>query len=403
MSGTLHGIRVLDLTNVLAGPYCAYQLALMGADVIKVEVPGEGDLARQLGADPALNARQMGASFLAQNAGKRSLTLNLKASEGKEVLHRLVRSADVLVENFRPGVMERLGLSYAELCESNPALIYCAISGFGQEGPMKATPAYDQIIQGLSGMMSITGTPETAPLRTGYPIADTLAGMTAAFAISSALVRRLSHGQGAYIDVSMLDSALTSMGWIVSNYLIAGVEPQAHGNDNFTAAPSGAFRAQDGMLNIAANKQDQFVALMGAVGLPELATDPRFADREDRKRNRATLTALLEERLKTRCCAEWEAAFTRLGIPAGAVLTVPQALELPQVQQRGLLKTFDEVPGATGVKRPLRVVRSGIKVAGADPDVSTPPPLLGEHTDEVLQSIGYSRAEIERLRGVGAV
>src|SRR5688572_13719824 len=202
MGSALHGVRVLDLTNVLAGPYCAYQLALMGAEVIKVEVPGEGDLARQLGADQALNARHMGASFLAQNAGKKSLTLNLKAESGKAVLHRLVKSADVLVENFRPGVMDRLGLSYADLSKSNPTLVYCAISGFGQDGPLKSAPAYDQIIQGLSGMMSITGTRQTAPLRVGYPVADTLAGITAAFAITAALVRRLSSDEGAFIDVS---------------------------------------------------------------------------------------------------------------------------------------------------------------------------------------------------------
>ncbi|MBC7978428.1 MAG: CoA transferase, partial [Myxococcales bacterium] len=276
MSHALAGIRVLDLTNVLAGPFCAYQLALLGAEVIKVEVPDGGDLARQLGADAELNAIHMGASFLAQNSGKKSVTLNLKTDEGKEVLKRLVESADVLVENFRPGVMGRLRLSYAELQPLNPRLVYCAISGFGQDGPMKSVPAYDQIIQGLSGMMSVTGTPECSPLRSGFPVADTLAGMTAAFAISSALVRRSVTGEGAFIDVSMLDSALTAMGWAVSNFLIAGVEPRPHGNDNFTAAPSGAFRAKDGLINIAANKQEQFEALVAAVGREDLASDPRF-------------------------------------------------------------------------------------------------------------------------------
>jgi len=400
MSSALQGIRVLDLTNVLAGPFCAYQLALLGAEVVKVEVPGEGDLARQLGADPALNAAQMGASFLAQNAGKQSLTLNLKTERGKDVLRRLVRQFDVLVENFRPGVMQRLGLSHEALAAENPQLVYCAISGFGQEGPLKGAPAYDQIIQGLSGMMSITGGADSAPLRVGYPVADTLAGMTAAFAISAALVRRLRTGEGGFVDVSMLDSALCSMGWIVSNYLIAGVEPQPHGNDNFTAAPSGAFRAQDGMLNIAANKQEQFVALVQALGLPELAEDPRFAQREARKRHRAALTALLEERLRQRPCAEWEALLSRIGIPAGAVLTVPQALALPQVQQRALLKTFDTVPG---VGRPLKVSRTGFKLSGGDPDVQTPPPRLGEHSEALLRSVGFSPAEIEQLRQEGVV
>ena len=400
MSRALGGVRVLDLTNVLAGPFCAYQLALLGAEVLKIEAPDGGDLARQLGADTDLNACNMGASFLAQNAGKQSLSLNLKSPEGKEVLKRLVTSADVLVENFRPGVMDRLGLAYDELKSLNPSLVYCAISGFGQEGPMKAAPAYDQIIQGLSGMMSITGTRDTAPLRVGYPVADTLAGMTAAFAISAALVGRARTGQGSFIDVSMLDTALSAMGWVVSNYLIAGVEPQAHGNDNFTAAPSGAFKARDGLINIAANKQAQFVALMDVLGLSALVIDVRFAKREARKRHRAALTAEIEAALQARPCADWEKLFNKAGIPAGSVLTVPQALALPQVQQRRLLKTFE---GVAGVGRPLSVARTGFKMSGSDPDVTLPPPTLGEHTDQILRGAGYSADDIRHLRSVGAV
>jgi len=400
MSSALAGIRVLDLTNVLAGPFCAYQLALLGAEVIKIEVPDGGDLARQLGADPALNARHMGASFLAQNAGKKSVTLNLKKAQGKDVLKRLVESADVLVENFRPGVMARLGLAYDDLVAVNPRLVYCAISGFGQQGPMKGAPAYDQIIQGLSGMMSVTGTPDSAPLRSGYPVADTLAGMTAAFAISSALVRRNGSGEGAFIDVSMLDAALTAMGWAVSNYLIAGVEPRPHGNDNFTAAPSGAFRAKDGLINIAANKQEQFEALVTALDRPELATDPRFAQRENRKKHRGALTVELEASLKNRSCAEWQSVFNKIGVPAGCVLTVPQALALPQVAHRELLKTFDDVPG---VERTITVARSGFKLSGGDPDVADPPPELGRDTDSVLRAAGYSAEEVAALREAGIV
>src|SRR5678816_3303935 len=217
MSNALAGIRVLDLTNVLAGPFCAYQPALLGADVVKIEVPDGGDLARQLGADPALNARHMGASFLAQNAGKKSVTLNLKKARGKDVLKRLVESADVLVENFRPGVMARLGLAYDDLIAVNPRLVYCAISGFGQEGPMSQAPAYDQIIQGLSGMMSITGTQETAPLRVGLPICDTVGGLTAALAVTVALAGRQRDGRGCFLDVSMLEASVSAMGWAVSN------------------------------------------------------------------------------------------------------------------------------------------------------------------------------------------
>src|SRR5580700_2408399 len=307
MNRLLEGVRVLDLTNVLAGPFGAYQLALLGADVIKVETPGSGDLARQLGADPALNHALMGASFLAQNAGKRSVTVNLKSEAGKEVFHRLVRSADVVIENFRPGVMERLGLGYDTLRQVRPGLIYCAISGFGQDGPLKDNPAYDQIVQGLSGVMSVTGDAASAPLRVGYPVADTIGGLTAAFAIAAALVRCGRTGEGEFIDVSMLEATLVTMGWQVSNWLIAGVRPQPLGNENMTAAPSGLFATADGPLNIAANQQQQFEALVRLIGREELATDPRFAEREARKRNRFALKAEIEAALIGKSAAEWAA------------------------------------------------------------------------------------------------
>lgn len=400
MNKALDGIRVLDLTNVLAGPLCAYQLALLGADVIKVEVPESGDLARQLGSDAKLNANRMGASFLAQNGGKRSLTLNLKSEDGKAVLKRLVASADVLVENFRPGVMARLGLSYEQLREANPRLVYCAITGFGQQGPLRDAPAYDQIIQGLSGMMSVTGDAESAPLRAGYPVADTISGIMAAFAISAALVRRQRSGEGGFIDVSMLDSALVSMGWVISNFLIAGTQPQPHGNDNFTAAPSGTFRTGAGLLNIAANKQEQFEALAKAVGREDLVFDERFARRESRKQNRKALNAELESALAAKSASHWEKELVRQGVPAGCVLSLPQALDLEQVAVRGLLQEFPAVPGA---ERPIKVARTGFKLSNGDPEAAMPPPQLGEHTDALLAELGYSPAEIASLREGGAV
>lgn len=400
MTKALEGIRILDVTNVLAGPFCSYQLALLGADVVKVESPGTGDLARQLGADPGLNAALMGASFLAQNAGKRSITINFKTPEGCEVFRDLVKSADVIVENFRPGVMNRLGLGYEHLRQTKPELVYCAISGFGQNGPLKDTPAYDQIVQGLSGLMSITGDKQSAPLRVGYPAADTLGGINAAFAICAALVRRATSGEGTFIDVSMLDSTLTSMGWIVSNYLIAGQRPQPMGNENFTAAPSGTFHTADGLLNIAANKQEQFAALTELIGRPDLLDDPRFAQREARKLNRVALTVVIEQALIRRPTAEWEQLFTRAGIPAGRVLDVPTALAEPQVQERGLVKFLGNVPA---VGREVSVVLSGFRMRDADPDVCAPPPQLGEHTDELLAELGYTHERIEELRAQGAV
>lgn len=379
----LQDIRVLDLTNVLAGPYAGYQLALLGADVIKVESP-EGDLARQLGASPALNQARMGASFLAQNAGKRSIALDLKDPDDRATFLDLVATADVVLENFRPGVMERLGLGYETLKGRRPDLVYCAISGFGQDGPLKDNPAYDQIIQGLSGVMSITGTPEAAPLRVGYPVCDTLGGLFGAFAIVSALLRRGRTGQGASLDVSMLESTLSALGWPVSNHLTAGVEPGPQGNENPTAAPSGTFRTGDGLLNIAANKGEQFVALTRVIGRPGLAEDPRFAEREARKRNRLALRDLIEEALLDASAAEWEERLNRAGVPAGRILTVPQALAEPQVTGRGMLARFEEVQG---LDKPLTVTRGGFLVDGEPPAPGRPPPALDEHGQEIRDEL----------------
>lgn len=384
MTDLLCGIRILDLTNVLAGPYCAYQLALLGADVIKVETPQGGDLARQLGASPELNRAGMGASFLAQNAGKRSVALDLKQQADRERFLDLVASADALVENFRPGVMDRLELGHARLKEVRPSLVYCAISGFGQTGPMRDNPAYDQIIQGLSGIMSITGTPETAPLRVGYPVADTLGGLVGAFAIAAALVKQKTTGEGAFLDVSMLECTLSALGWPVSNYLTADVEPQPMGNENMTAAPSGAFRTGDGLLNIAANKQEQFVTLCRLIGRPELASDVRFAERETRKQNRLALKALIEDALASGSAAAWEETFNRAGVPAGRVLTIPQILQERQVIERGMTARF---PAVSGMDQPLTVVRGGFMVDGEAPLPSRPPPALGEHMGEVFAGL----------------
>ncbi|RRI07731.1 CoA transferase [Mesorhizobium tamadayense] len=392
MTDLLSGIRILDLTNVLAGPYCAYQLALLGADVIKVEAPPGGDLARQLGASPELNQAGMGASFLAQNAGKRSVVLDLKKPEDCERFLDLVATSDALVENFRPGVMDRLGLGHERLKEVRPSLVYCAISGFGQTGPMRGNPAYDQIIQGLSGIMSITGTPETAPLRVGYPVADTLGGLVGAFAIAAALVRQKTSGDGAFLDVSMLECTLSALGWPVSNYLTAGVVPRPMGNENMTAAPSGAFRTGEGLLNIAANKQEQFVTLCGLIGRPELASDPRFAERETRKQNRAALKTLIEDALAGASAAAWEEKLNRAGVPAGRVLTIPQVLQERQVTERGMTTRFQEIPG---MDRPLTVVRGGFMVDGAAPMPAGPPPHLDEHADEIFAALparGKTRA-----------
>lgn len=396
----LQGVRVLDLTNVLAGPFSAYQLALFGADVIKVEVPGAGDLARSLGADPDQNDARLGASFLAQNAGKRSLTLNLKSSKGRDILLRGVQEADILVENFRPTVLERLGLGWEVLHRVNPRLIYCSISGFGHDGPLRDRPAYDQVVQGLAGMMSVTGTVDSGPLRAGFPVADTLGGMAAAFAMASALVSRDRTNEGTRLDVSMLEAALTAMGWVVSNHLAAGQDPVPMGNHNFTAAPSGTFQTLDGALNIAANQDRQFAALCSVLDCEHLPVDPRFSTPHARKTNRSDLTLELEKYLTSRPAEEWEKRLTDAGVPAGRVLTVPESLSQDQIQHRGFIH---EVPYPKSGSQPVRVLGSPTHVAGAACGPSAAPPRLGEHTDGILTQWGYTPDEVRALHDEGVL
>ena len=338
-TGILSGVRVLDLTNVLSGPFATAHLALMGAEVIKIENPAGGDLARKLGCVPEYNRNLMGTSFLAQNANKKSMTLNLKAAEGKSIFLRLVKGADVVVENFRPDVMKRLGLSYDVLSGINPRLVYCAISGFGQTGPDALKPAYDQIIQGLSGEMAINGDERLNPLRAGFPVCDTVGGLNAAFAVMAALYHRERTGEGQSIDVALLDSIMPLMGWVVANLMIGAQEPVLMGNDNFTAAPSGVFRTADGYINIAANKQEQWESVADVLGVPDLKSDPRFSEREARKKNRKALTALLEEKLIEKETGAWVDALNAHDVPAGAILPLAAAVGQPQVAHRNAFGT----------------------------------------------------------------
>jgi CoA:oxalate CoA-transferase len=394
----LEGVRVLDLTNVLSGPFATLHLALLGAEVIKIENPTDGDLARKLGCVPELNNKLMGTSFLAQNANKKSVTLNLKEPEAKEIFRALAKTADVVVENFRPGVMDRLGVGYEALRGVNPRLVFCAISGFGATGPDAFKPAYDQIIQGLSGVMAVNGDERLNPLRAGFPVCDTVGGVNAAFAIMAALYDRERTGEGQFIDVALLDAIMPLMGWVAANLLIGGQQPELLGNDNFTAAPSGTFATRDGYINIAANKQEQWEAVADELGVPELKTDPRFQKRDTRKKNRKALTPLLEAKLRAHPTDHWVERLNAKGVPSGAILSLDAALNQPQVKHRDTLATIP----AEGIGD-LRLFNLTALFEKTPGKVETPPPTLGQHTAEILGGIGYAPERIAELRQKGIV
>jgi crotonobetainyl-CoA:carnitine CoA-transferase CaiB-like acyl-CoA transferase len=389
----LEGIRVLDLTNVLSGPFATLHLALLGADVIKIENPDGGDLARKLGNVPKYNKELLGTSFLAQNANKKSLTLNMKADEGKAIFRKLVETADVVVENFRPGVMARLGFSYEELCKINPKIIYCAISGFGQTGPDALKPAYDQIIQGLSGVMAVNGDERLNPLRCGFPVCDTVGGMNAAFAIMAALYYREHTGEGQFIDIALLDSIMPLMGWVAANLLIGGQQPVLLGNDNFTAAPSGMFKTQDGYINIAANQQQQWEDLVDELGIPELKTDLRFQERDTRKSNRFLLTPLLEAKLTENTTTHWVEVLNARGIPSGDVVSLETALASEQARHRQVIADVEQ-PGIGNIK----IFNMTAKFSKTPAQIEKPPPRLSENTQDILGELEYGAEEMKALK-----
>ncbi len=394
----LEGIKVLDLTNVLSGPFASLHLALLGAEVIKIENPKDGDLARKLGIVPEYNKQLMGTSFLAQNSNKKSVSLNTKSAEGKAIFKKLAVNADIVIENFRPGVMDRLGIGYSVLKEINPKLIYCAISGFGQTGPDADRPAYDQIIQGLSGEMAINGDERLNPLRAGFPVCDTVGGLNAAFAVMAALFHRQRTGEGQFIDIALLDSIMPLMGWVAANLLIGDSQPVVMGNDNFTAAPSGTFRTQDGFINIAANKQEQWEAVCDVLSTPELKSDPRFQERDIRKKNRKELTPLLEAKLAERPTLDWVARLNAKDVPSGEILGLGEALRQPQIAHRGVLQKID-TPGI-GEIEVFGLTALFEKTTG---EVNSPPPTLGQHNQEIFGSIGYGTTELAELKSKGVI
>jgi crotonobetainyl-CoA:carnitine CoA-transferase CaiB-like acyl-CoA transferase len=405
--GPLAGVRVLDLTRVLAGPWATQLLADFGADVIKVEEPQAGDDTRQWGPPwlegPDGTATRESAYYLSTNRGKRSVTLDLANEHGARLARELALGSDVLIENFKVGGLARYGLGYEDLSQQQPRLIYCAISGFGQDGPQARRPGYDAMIQAMGGLMSITGLPDgepgAGPVKVGVAVADLMAGMYAASAILGALYERTRSGRGQYIDLALLD---TQLAWLANqgmNYLIGGSAPTRHGSAHPNIAPYQAFRTADGHLMLAVGNDRQFASFCAAAGLEGLAQDSRFADNAARVRHRAELTARIEAALATRGTAEWLARLGQAGVPAGPINDIAQAFDEPQVRHRGL--RFELPHPLAGrvpqVRHPARFSRSALEYARA-------PPLLGEHTEAVLRErLGLSTEELVQLRARGAL
>jgi crotonobetainyl-CoA:carnitine CoA-transferase CaiB-like acyl-CoA transferase len=386
------GVKILDFTRVLAGPYGSYQLALLGADVIKVE-SRDGDDMRFGNRANDWEKRGLAAPWVAVNAGKRSITLDLKQPKALEVIKRLVAKADVVMENFRPGVMDKLGIGYETLKAINPRLIYCAVSGFGQVGPQRATAAFDGMIQAMSGLMSITGFEANGPTRVGFAGADVMSGATAAFGVASALYQRTHTGKGQLVDVAMIDAVMGYLAQQFTEHLMTGRVHGQAANLSVTRKPTGnLFKTKDGWMVLAVMTDPQFQRLMKVLGHAEALADPRFVDWPTRIENNLALHAIVEEAMKQETSATWVERFAKNDVPAGQVLSIPETVQLDLFQHRTVLQTVETEHG------PIKVVGSGFRLEHGGGSVERPPATLGEHTDEVLREAGYADADIAEMR-----
>ncbi len=400
MFAPLTGCRVIDVTQVLAGPYCTYQLGLLGAEVIKVELPGVGDWTRSGGGDAALSQARMGTGFLTQNANKKSVALNLKTPQGMEILKKFIASADVFIENFKPGTAAALGVGYDDVRDLNPRLVYGSISAYGQDGPIGHRPAYDHIIQGMSGIMYQTGTPETVPNKVGSPYIDYATGLNAAFAVMAAVHEVHRTGRGQRVDVAMLDTSMLLMASLMTNHLISGAVPRPAGNEAFSGSPSsGTYDTTDGLIMLAANNERQYAKLCQAIGRPELATDPRWAEPATRKDHTAELRAEMAKTFATKSAAKWEQILDAASVPGVRVRTLSEVLSEDQLAARGLMTPIT-LPAQN---REVPVPSLGFKVNGDVIGAVSPPPELGEHTDEMLMGLGLTVDEIQTLRRTEAI
>ena len=393
------GIRVLDLTRVLAGPFCAYQLGLLGAEVIKIEPPGKGETVRwrSEAADPAFGRQGLSLGFMTQSANKRFLSLDLNKPEGVEIFLKLAAQCDVVVQNLRSGSADRRGIGYAAVKKVNPEVVFLSITAYGNSGPKKSHPAYDSVIQAWSGLMSVTGTQESGPLKAGPPIIDYATGLAAAYAVSAALYQRQRTGKGQYIDLSMLDTSIILMASVVTAYMNTGAAPRQGGNDAASRSPaSTTFNTADGLIAFAINEEHQHQGLLRVLGLTALNDDPRFATGTARRENIPALRALMQEKLMARSAAEWEPLFNEAGAPAGRVRTIPECMAEAQIVSRGLFHTF---PAAvTGFAKDIRVPLAPFGFAHDGPRADTPPRKVGADNAAILGELGYDAQAVAMLR-----
>lgn len=390
------GIRILDFTRYFAGPFGTFQIGMLGADILKIESP-EGDESRysysSRGSEDKWASAGISPSFMALNVNKRSISLDLKQPAAIDVVKRLIRNADVVWENFRPDVMKRLGIGYEVLAEINPQLIYCSVSGFGVNGPEQNTASFDGKIQAMSGIMHMNGDPSGGPMRAGIALADATAGLTAAFAVSSALYQRTQTGKGQFVDVAMFDSMLSLMADQVANYTVLGEIRSQAGNQAVSGKPTGhRFQCGDGYVVLAVVTERQFESLVRTLGIPETLKDPRFTTWASRSKNRDALRTLIESAMSNGDPYDWEQRFSAASVPCGAVRSLKEAVNLPQLSYRKLMQAVETPLGTV----PLAGI--GFELAHGSAAVTRPAPLLGQHTEEILVEAGYSENEIDQLR-----
>lgn len=383
VAGALENIRILDLSRVLAGPYCTMILGDLGAEVIKVEAPGGSDETRGWG-PPFQN--NVSAYYLCANRNKKSITANLKTKEGIQIIKELVKESDVVINNFKTGTMEKFGLDYDTLSEINPGIVYCSITGFGETGPYKHIPGYDFIIQGMSGLMSITGNEETGPQKVGVAIVDVLTGLYACIGIQSALLERHVSGKGQKIDLSLYDSAVSALVNLGSNYLMSGKIPKQQGNKHANIVPYQTFKTQDGEFIIAVGNDNQFKTLCEILEKPEYATDERFATNKDRVQNRELIVPLLQEVLLTKPTAYWHEKCWQNNIPCGPIQNLEEVVNDPQLQSRDMFVDYDHP-----VAGPIKMINNPLKLSRTPVDINQHPPEAGEHNDDILGRLGLKQ------------